>query len=1059
MRPRLKNADMKSASTRIPVNRTRLGLTHFCMAWGLACAMLAATADAQSPDRWDLFSDTIFNHVTVQQGLPNPIVTSLAQDGDGFLWVGTQGGLGRWDGYRFRSYTRDSGNRPSEDGQLPDSYITTLLTDSRGQLWIGTVTGGLARYDRDHDRFLTYSEGAGGLSHGDVWAIAEDGRGGLWVGTDGGLNHLDPKTGAIITPHQDPNQPNGLPNVQVHAILRDQSGTLWVGTRTGLLRRAPTSNRFVPFPLAVAPGHSHKDRTVIVITLFEDSKNHIWIGTDQGAFVLDGPNGEARPVTETHAGVPSLIKEEINAIAELASGEIWLGTFHAGIFIVNTASGQTRHIEHDQAAPASLMNNQIYDILRDRAGSIWVGSDRGLDRYINDQGAVSTVYSALNRTGIDAAADVDAVMADPEAGVWLGYLSGGVDILNLTNGHIAGLRPDPSNPGSALPKGGAYAIARVGDAVYTGTHHGLYRSNKDGRNLTRVGMPQGYLQVGIRSLLADNDTLWIGSEGDGLFEIATTGSNAHLPGGVVQQRVTPDKLTNGNVIALARGNGNDLWMGTLIGLNRFDIATGQVERIAADPSDPAAISDPFISSLVLDKRGRLWVGTLGGGVEVMTSRDGTGKPRFRRLTVADGLPNANIDKLLLDEKGRIWASTDTGLAVIDPDTFAIRALRADDGVYINDYWVNSGQTSTDGRLLFGGQGGLSVVEPDRLTDWAYRPPIVVTGGRIGGKPVSVARFNGTGSTDPLVLTPETNSLEVEFAALDFTAPERNLYVYRLDGFNHEWVETDSTRRVAAYTNLPPGDYTLKLRGSNRNGLWTERTLDLPIRVLPAWYQTVGFRLAMLCLGAVAVWTLIQIRTAYLRRRQHELERQVEDRTAELLESRRRIEEIAYVDVLTSLPNRRMFGEEFRKVSALANRQSSQFALLLIDLDGFKQINDSLGHDAGDAVLIGAANRFKAGIRVSDLVFRLGGDEFAILLSHINAIEEVQAVCERILASMASEIHYRNLPLKTSVSIGAAVFPDHGTTQESLFKSADIALYQAKRSGKNTWRLFFADIDS
>ena len=331
--------------------------------------------------------------------------------------------------------------------------------------------------------------------------------------------------------------------------------------------------------------------------------------------------------------------------------------------------------------------------------------------------------------------------------------------------------------------------------------------------------------------------------------------------------------------------------------------------------------------------------------------------------------------------------------------------------------------------------------------------IALTDAHVGGKSMPSSRFNGTGSIEPLVVTPEANSVSVEFAALDYSAPERNHYAYRLDGYDRDWVETDAAHRLAAYTNLPPGDYQLRLRGSNRDGVWTETTPTLAIRVLPAWYQRLWFRLVIGCVALLLVAAVVQARTRYLRKRHRELERQVADRTAELRASQHQLEQIAYSDTLTALPNRRMFTEDFRKLAAQARRQGGGFALLLIDLDGFKEVNDTLGHDAGDALLIEVAGRLLAAVRETDRVARLGGDEFAILLPASQARSDIDMVCQRIVEDTAAPVVVNGATIRVSASIGVALFPEHGETQGTLNKSADLALYDAKRSGRNTWRWY------
>jgi diguanylate cyclase (GGDEF)-like protein len=487
-------------------------------------------------------------------------------------------------------------------------------------------------------------------------------------------------------------------------------------------------------------------------------------------------------------------------------------------------------------------------------------------------------------------------------------------------------------------------------------------------------------------------------------------------------------------------------------LNLWDPVSGKMEQIQSDPRDPQALSVGLIPSLLTDHKGRLWVGTVNGSVDVMEGRNAAGAPRFRRLAVGKPLKGA-ANQWLMDPAGRIWTSTDDGIAVFDPDSFVMRILYRADGVAIRSYWAGSGDMTKDGEVLFGGLGGLTVVRPKRLQNWRYAAPLVVTDVRVGGKPVPPGRFSGNGGAAPLVVQPEANSLAVEFAALDYSDPQHNRYAYKLEGYDADWIETDWTRRVAAYTNLSPGDYVLQLRGSNRNGDWTDKPLALPLRVLPAWYQTLWFRLALAVAVVASTVLLVRSRTAYLRRRQLLLEQQVAERTEELVATHKELERIAYIDTLTLLPNRRMFNDSFHQQLALAKRQGRQFAFALIDLDRFKEINDTLGHDVGDALLVAAGKRLQAAVRESDIVARIGGDEFAILLTEVDGPQRVESVCKRIVDSFADPVLFKSQRVVASPSIGLSLYPKDGDSQESLFKAADLALYVAKREGRNTWRWY------
>jgi diguanylate cyclase (GGDEF)-like protein len=1018
----------------------------------LVAALLAVTPVSHSLERWTGLADTAFEHLARDNELPNAAIPmSITQDSDGFLWIGSQNGLARWDGYHFRLYRAD----PGKLGALPDNFIQTLLADARGVLWIGTTSGGLARYDREHDSFIVFPVGSNGLSHVSVRSIVEDGGGGVWVATEGGLDHVLPA--AEDTPpriehwrHAE-GEPGSLPDNRVRGLLRDRQGTLWVGTATGLARLDKGARRFVP---VVLPTPS--DRVPSPWSFLEDSAGRIWVGTiRQGAFVIDPVTHNARWVQENDPVRPAdqsvMHSAGVSALVEVAPGQIWLGTLGQGIISVNTTNWQTHNIRHDATQPASLADDGIQCLFKDRAGLIWICSDRSISHYNPAQPAMITVFDTSGRADGISDSNVDAILPMPDGRIWLGLESTGIDIVDPAGARVGSLRPDAQRPESALPKDYINALVASKDSdVYVGTEQGLYRVDRAARGAVRVSIPQRDPTAQVWALLLDGNTLWIGGF-DGLWALQLGAIQAPL----LTHAEASSGLTDTRITVIDRGESGYLWVGTKNGLNHVNLATHAIERIVPDPKDPQALAAGYVTALQTDSQGRLWVATFGGGVNVLESRDSSGRPRFRRLGLAQGLNNNNADKLLEDGKRRIWASTDDGLAVIDERTFAIQSFRRAEGLPISSYWVGAGAATPQGEMLFGGVGGLSVVRPDRISGWTYQPQIAITDIRIGGKPVSAGLLSGPEVSEPLKVSPQANSIAVEFAALDYSAPERNRYAYKLEGFDPAWVDSDAVHRLASYTNLPPGKYSLHLRGSNRDGVWSQTTLTVPIEVMPAWYQTLWFRIALGLAALALVAALVQVRTMYLRRHQRDLEQQVIERTAELRESQRQLEQIAYYDTLTALPNRRMFTEEFREVIVLARMQNQRFALLLIDLDRFKQINDSLGHDAGDALLIEAAIRLQAAVRKSDCVARLGGDEFGVLVAQNPAATDIENICHRIIEGFVMPVTVGGTSVKSSASIGVAVYPDHGATLDNLYKSADLALYEAKRAGGNLWRWFRA----
>ncbi len=989
------------------------------------------TSVSAAVSRWDKIADVVFQHIAPDDGSARPVATAVAEDGSGFLWIGTEDGLSRWDGYRFQTYRPNS----ADLGSLPDNWIKCLHTDSRGRLWIGTSAGGLARYDPDHDRFIRFDAGPAGVSNANVRSIVDDGAGGLWVGTDGGLDHIDPFDG-ITHFHHDANDALTLPDDRIVSLLLDRTGALWVGTRTGgLLRRGPGANGFLTIELPVPKYSLHT-----ITSLFEDRSGRVWVGTrNQGAFVIG--HGE----TILHA-VPSEDGSNLSfivAIAETATGEIWLGTYGRGIVAVDPESWEVRRIRSDNTRSSSLIDDTVCGLYRDHAGLMWVGTDRGVDKQIPNQ-AILTLFGGMSK-GLVSGVDVDSVLVADDGLIWLGLRDSGVDILDPKRGLVGALRPDPAHVDTAL-RSGVWAMAAAAGSVYLGTGNGLYRSDAAGRHVTRVAVSKQHPDMEVIALSANDSDLWIGGTTDGLWKLDLhTGEATHH-----FEPNQPNRLSDQRVSVIASAPDGGLWVGTDNGLNKVDPASMTVEQILPDPLDMNSLPAGNISSLMTDRQGRLWVGTMGGGIAVLVGRDSRGRARFHHLGVAEGMPNANVDQMLSDSSGKIWVSTDDGIAVIEPQSFSIRALHRADGIEIPSYWATSGGVTREGELLFGGLGGLTVIRPDEIVPWRYRPPIVVTDIRAGGKSVPAGRFNRPGNADPLVVEPGANSLAVEFAALDFSAPERSRYAYQLEDFDKDWTQTDATRRLAAYTNLSPGHYRLRLRGSNRVGAWTETVLDVPVRVLPAWYQMLWFKCAVVLAACLAVLVLLHVRTLTLLRRQHELEDQVLARTTELLQTQRQLEQIAYIDALTSLPNRRMFDEAFRQQLAAASREQQRFALLLLDLDGLKKINDTRGHGFGDALLVEAAARLRASVRDADPVARLGGDEFAILLADVVDRDGIEVICQRIVDSFAAPFLHQGQAMSAGVSIGVAIYPTHAATQDVLFRAADASLYVAKRAGGGRW---------
>ena len=974
---------------------------------------------------------TVFKH------MPAPLTSSMAQDRRGFMWMGTQSGLIRWDGYTSRLYTADS-KRPRA---LPDNFVRVVHVDSRGNLWIGTSSGGMARYEPVSDDFTVFAAGPNGVSDAHIAAFADDGAGGLWIGTANGLDHMSASgklTAASTTVL--PSSGRGSAIRTIEALLRDRNGGLWIGTREGLLYRAPN------VAAATAVGLDAP-----INALLQDSNGRIWIGTrNQGAYVVRPGSLSAVPVVES-GPKGSLHEQRVFSIVEVSSREIWFGTEGGGIVALNPDSGLTRRIRHKPDAADSLSDNDTYALFRERSGLIMVASTDTNSVHDPRPQAVITIRD----TGlpVEGKFTVPSVLVRPDGTVWVAVGGGGIDILDPATGGIGQIAA--GQPGG-LPTGRVLAMANGPDGnVYAGTQQGLYRIDGQGKRVELLQIPGRRASAASWALAFQGDVMWLGGL-DGLWALKF--SDTETTAAVLRHKDA--QLGDSRVTSLLALRDGSLWIGTRAGLAYLPSPEGKLEVVPTDATSPDRLLPGFTSSLALDQQGRLWISTFGRGVQMLERTDADGRRRFHRIETTNGLPDNSVNAVLADRHGAMWVSTDKGLARIDTATLGVQALGEADGVHVTQYWTNSAALTDQGEVLFGGLNGLTVVRPEKLAVIDYRAPVVVTDLAVGDRPVAPGRYIPdpnvpTGAALEITPAGKERGFSLEFAALDYSASERAQYAYRLVGFDSGWIPTAPGSRRLAYTNLPPGNYTLQLRAATRAGVWTE-PLNLPVHALPSWHQLAWVRALAVLLALGALAALVRWRIGWYRRRQAELELMVEQRTTELRASQAMLEQLAYADPLTGLPNRRLFSDELRRMRAHAARDGTSFTLLLMDLDHFKQVNDTLGHDAGDALLVEVARRLRLCVRETDRLARLGGDEFAVLLSNTDDERDVDQVAQRIVDSVAEPAAFGAHQMRVGASIGAAAFRGSQASDEALYKQADLALYQAKSAGRNTWVWYRAE---
>jgi signal transduction histidine kinase/CheY-like chemotaxis protein/ligand-binding sensor domain-containing protein/HPt (histidine-containing phosphotransfer) domain-containing protein len=830
----------------------------------LCCVHAVPTVAGTAPDRWQALAPAVFDHlIPAERGFPSPTTMCVVQDGDGFIWFGTQSGLGRWDGYRMRNFLFSADDANS----LPGDFVQTMHVDRQGRLWIGTATGGLAMYDKQTERFMRYAAGPQGLSSPAISAIASDDKGGIWVGTAAGLDYIDTVHGNAISHHQrDPVASANPRSSQIRALLVDRDGHLWIGSNAGLARRDAVDGRVQD--VAVADGVADA-----VLSLAGGARGEVVFGTLKSGIGLaraEGAVASARMLTLNQ--VKDAHTAMVLSIAEVMPGQWWAATYGGGI-IEFDANGRSRRISHRPAIPTSLANDRVAAVWRDRSGLVWVANERGVDFH---NPANHTVDTVLDGVGLPETSAF-SFMTDARGRLWVGMGDHGIDLIAPDGSRTAGLRPDPAHLETALPNRLILAMTEAEpEEAWIGTLLGLYHTSGRGSRVTRVPLPQGEALPRIGSILRQGRLLWLGTPG-GLVRYDPQAGTAQTYG---QGPAVTGGLSDSRVNTLLADPDGALWVGTRNGLNRFDPASGKAEQILPEPRDATALAHGFINSLAFDGLGRLWVATNGGGISILEDHTPAGARRFRQVGMENGLPSKDIGALHTDTAGRMWASTADGLAVIDVANLRAQALGRADGLVFQPYVAGAVGQTAQSDIVFGTSGGYAIVHPEPQDRWRYQPPLVISSVRVDRHPVVAAPLLVAGGPG-LRVAAGARSVEVEVAALDFSASQRNRYAFRLEGYERDWVETDANRRVATYANVPPGHYRLHMRGSNRDGVWSQHELVMELYFLPAWYQTwwarLGGGLAVLALG----WGLYRWRIRQLRHTQIILQQQVYSRTLHL----------------------------------------------------------------------------------------------------------------------------------------------------------------------------------
>ncbi|UCH15739.1 MAG: hypothetical protein JSV22_07170 [Bacteroidales bacterium] len=818
-----------------------------------------------------------FRHLTADDGLTSSSVNCILQDDKGFIWIGTDDGLNRYDGINFAGFRND----PADTNSLYDNLVLALKEDQEYNLLIGTAQG-LSIYNKREDRFINYLTSKSSPLRGivcTVRSIAVDYLDNLWLGTHIGLYYFDRQNNKIKEYTHDPDNPESISSSDIEYVFIDSRNNVWIGTHeglnlfqpgTGIFRRFLNfgdnedvmADNFFKYIIEDRYGdlwfgtygyglywlphdkvengnfinyrHNPNDNRGIsadrIISLFEDENGEIWVGTENhGIDIFDRTKRIFRHFRSLEFDPFPLNDKSIQFMFRDKTNVLWIGTFAGGLHISKFNSNAIFHYQHQPYISVSLSNNVVTGFMQDHSGNIWIGTDGGgLNLFDIETGRFKHFNS--NNTNLTSNA-VLSIIEDSRKQIWLGTWDGGLNRFNRKTNSFQS---------------------------YT-----TYNSDIPGNDIMVVMEDR-------------TGNLWMGTFQSGLIHYETKTNKFN------QYTAENSALSNRMIVDIEEDSEGRLLIATPSGFNIFNPESKQFNVYTHEPGNSKSISANRIYDIFIENDTSIWIGTHNG-----LNRFNPKTEIFTHYNIKHGLPNNVIKSILFDDSRKLWIATNNGLSRFNTKTGKFKNLTKENGLQSNEFSQRSALKLKDGTILFGGIKGFNVIYPDLIRENLRIPDVLITDFHIYNKPVKIGA-NGfplkkhISETEELTLSYKHSVFTFNFAVMDFTIPGKNQYAYMMEGFEKAWNYT-GTQNTATYTNLDPGNYLFRVKGSNNDGIWNEQGVSIKITILPPWWQTLWFRISLITIIILLSVGFYLSRVIRLNNQKIYLEKQVKQRTSEVEE--------------------------------------------------------------------------------------------------------------------------------------------------------------------------------
>ena len=789
--------------------------------------------------------DYRFIHVDVQQGLSHNYVKCIYKDKTGFVWIGTESGLNRFDGYTATVFR----NQPSDSSSLFDDNIDKLFDIPGGKMGVGTSTG-LCTYDPATEKFSTDLRFLQHFSIAEPWRltnVVHDTAGNYWfLLRDSGIIYYNEKTGKAIAIRHSDNDSTTIASNNITSLVVQSDDSYWIAHANGVIENIVWRGQrmaVIKRITALRANFPHKDRFHNCELMLDNDKD-LWFyttSTNLGAFYLDTDENKVYHLGKDSHPV-QLSSDLISAIVQDNRGNIWLSHGNNGIDVLNKKDLSVKNLSHVPENDRTLSQNSVTTMIKDNEGVIWVGTfKRGLNFY-HENTMRFPVYNRYSKLPFE---DITCFAEDKYGNLWLGTNGGGLIYFDRQSKKFTVYKNDPENPSSLSSNFIVDLYLDHEDKLWVATYLGGLNSF-DGKKFTKyLYDPSNAKSISDNSVWEifedSEEQLWIGTLNGGLniFDRKTKTFKEYL---------NPDRiaLRSTYVSTIIEDTEGNMWFGTSLGIDVLMRATKKIVHFEQDKNNPSTIPNNAITCALKDSKGRIWIGSRGG-LSLWQRKSNT----FTNFTEKDGLPHNVILSIVEDNTGRFWIGTPNGLSCATIDSKE-ESPRLDfknysdiDGLQGKQFNEDAALKTKSGELVFGGINGFNIFRPDNIGYNNNAPPVVFTDFKLFDQSVrpgynKADKFTLTSAittNPPIVLNASNNVFSIQFAALNFIQSAKNKYKYKLEGFNDHWLNVDTKDRIVTFTNLDPGEYIFHVIASNNDNIWNNTGASLHIKVLPPWWKS------------------------------------------------------------------------------------------------------------------------------------------------------------------------------------------------------------------------------